>query len=227
MSRRWPRTRVTTWHDGGAVRLLAVPVTFGTIALMVLGLLAPSTLSAWARAEPGPAPGRRDSRTLWLRSLHRGDELRVAPFGEHGRLRRLPWAALTRFLRSRMGREPRRTVHPRLVRVLVQLQRRFGGRRLDVLSGYRAPEDGAGLTSYHQVGRAVDVAIRGVPDRELFEACRAVQGVGEGVGCGFYPRGRHVHVDVRSRDTIWVDLSGYGDGALYVADPAAWLAAHP
>jgi hypothetical protein len=36
-----------------------------------------------------------------------------------------------------------------------------------------------------------------------------------------------VHVDVRSRATIWVDLSGYGDGAVYVSDPEAWLEAHP
>jgi hypothetical protein len=33
--------------------------------------------------------------------------------------------------------------------------------------------------------------------------------------------------DVRSRATVWVDLSGYGDGAVYVSDPEAWLNAHP
>jgi hypothetical protein len=36
-----------------------------------------------------------------------------------------------------------------------------------------------------------------------------------------------VHVDVRSHATVWVDLSGYGDGAVYVADPEAWLESHP
>jgi hypothetical protein len=26
---------------------------------------------------------------------------------------------------------------------------------------------------------------------------------------------------------VWVDLSGYGDGAVYVFDPEAWLQSHP
>jgi hypothetical protein len=47
------------------------------------------------------------------------------------------------------------------------------------------------------------------------------------LGCGLYPRGSHVHIDVRSQATIWVDLSGYGDGAVYVPDPAAWLEVNP
>jgi hypothetical protein len=36
-----------------------------------------------------------------------------------------------------------------------------------------------------------------------------------------------VHVDEPSHATIWVDLSGYGDGAVYLSDPAAWLDGHP
>jgi hypothetical protein len=37
----------------------------------------------------------------------------------------------------------------------------------------------------------------------------------------------HVHVDVRSRPGVWVDLSHYGDGAAYVTDARGWLAEHP
>src|SRR5262249_44030646 len=78
------------------------------------------------------------------------------------------------------------------------------------------------LTSYHQVGHAADLWIDGVKNRDLFEYCRALQRAGERLGCGLYPAGAHVHIDDRSRATIWVDLSGYGDGAIYVKDPERW-----
>jgi hypothetical protein len=69
------------------------------------------------------------------------------------------------------------------------------------------------------VGQAADVSVAGTPDRALFDYCRTLPTL----GCGYYPRGRHVHIDVRSRATIWVDLSGYGDGAIYVSNPERWL----
>jgi hypothetical protein len=47
------------------------------------------------------------------------------------------------------------------------------------------------------------------------------------VGCGLYPNGRHVHIDVRSRPSLWVDLSRYGERASYVGGARAWLVAHP
>jgi uncharacterized protein YcbK (DUF882 family) len=105
-------------------------------------------------------------------------------------------------------------------------QARLRGLR-DASSGSPAGSPEATLTSYHQVGHAADIWIDGVENRALFEYCRALQRAGERLGCGLYPRGQHVHVDVRSRATIWVDLSGYGDGAAYVSDPDAWLQAHP
>lgn len=166
-------------------------------------------------------PAAADHRTLWLHDIHRGDEIRLQPFGPRGVPDRLAWARLTRFFRSR--HDGRRAVHPRLLRVLAQIQRHFGGRRIDLLSGYREPDNPEHLSSYHQVGRGADIGIPGVANRDLFEYCRQI----ENLGCGLYPNGYHVHVDVRSRATIWVDLSGYGDGAEYVEDPVAWLSAHP
>jgi uncharacterized protein YcbK (DUF882 family) len=166
-----------------------------------------------------------DHRTLWLKDLYRGDELRVRPFGPHGIPCRREWLELTRFFRDRHGH--RRIVAPGLLRVLAQIQRHLGGWKLHLMSGYRAPNDPQALSSYHQVGHAADIWIDGVADRDLFEYCRELQRSGERIGCGLYPAGTHVHVDVRSRATIWVDLSGYGDGAVYVQDPRRWLAQHP
>jgi uncharacterized protein YcbK (DUF882 family) len=176
-------------------------------------------------ADANGTPVCHDYRRLWLKDLYRGDELRLAPFGPHGNQCRRNWLELSRFFRDRQGH--RRSVAPGLLRVLAQVQRHFGGRQLHLMSGYRAPDDHNALSSYHQVGHAADVWIDGVEDRALFEYCRGLQRAGERLGCGLYPRGHHVHVDVRSRATIWVDLSGYGDGADYVSDPEAWLEAHP
>jgi hypothetical protein len=46
-------------------------------------------------------------------------------------------------------------------------------------------------------------------------------------GCGYYPNGHHVHVDVRSRSAVWVDLSATSERADYVPAPLSWLARHP
>jgi hypothetical protein len=73
------------------------------------------------------------------------------------------------------------------------------------------------------VGHAADIYIRGVPNRDLFDYCLGLVDV----GCGLYPKGMHVHVDVRSRAGKWVDLSRYGEGADYVRDVPSWLRAHP
>jgi hypothetical protein len=77
------------------------------------------------------------------------------------------------------------------------------------------------------VGHAADIWIDDIKSRDLFEYCRTLQRAGKRLGCGLYPHGHHVHVDVRSRATIWVDLSGYGDGAVCVPEAEPWLEAHP
>ena len=160
----------------------------------------------------------RDHRTLWLRNVHSGDEVRLRPFRARGRPAPLAWLRLDRtFRRARAG--PTRTINPRLFRVLAQVQRHFGGRRLDLMSGYRVPGEGQESGSYHHVGRAADLRIEGVPNRELFEYCRTLQAV----GCGLYPNGHHVHIDVRSRPAIWVDLAH----RRYVRDPRLWLELNP
>jgi len=132
----------------------------------------------------------RDPRILWLHNVHTDEDVRLQPFRRHGRLARLAWLRLDRLFRSaRTG--GRRTINPRLFRVLAQIQRHFGGRRLELVSGYRVPGEGEELDSYHHVGRAADIRIEGVPDRDLFEYCRTLGDV----GCGYYPNGHHYGED--------------------------------
>src|SRR5262249_21365243 len=61
-----------------------------------------------------------------------------------------------------------------LLRVLAQLELHFGGRRLGLMSGYRAPDDAQALSSFHQVGHAADIWIDGVINRDLFEYCHTL-----------------------------------------------------
>jgi uncharacterized protein YcbK (DUF882 family) len=166
--------------------------------------------------------GAHDHRTLWLRSTHLHEELRIEPFADHGVPLPLDWLRLDHLFRSHRTLTAR-PINPRLLRVLAQIQRHFGGRRIELLSGYRVPERGDRLSSYHQVGRAADMYIPGVVNRDLYDYCRTLPNL----GCGLYPKGTHVHVDVRSRACTWVDLSHYGDPANYVGDAVAWVRAHP
>lgn len=175
-------------------------------------------------AVAGPRSSRGDGAVLWLYNVHTHEELRVRPFTRGSRLATLPWRQLNRLFRSwRTGQ--RRTIHPRLVRVLLRLQQHFGGRRIELVSGYRVPDKPDGLSSYHQVGRAADVRIAGVDKRELFEYCRALQAE-EALGCGYYPNTTFVHIDVRGRSGVWVDVSASGEGREYVRNARAWLRRH-
>lgn len=180
----------------------------------VVAVLAFACVASSARAA--------DRRSLWLHNVHLGDELRVQPFDDYGVPHLLDWLRLEHLFRSHRTKTSR-AINPRLLRVLAQVQRHFGGRRLELLSGYRAPEAKDRLSSYHQVGRAADLYIVGVANRELYDYCRTLGNV----GCGLYPKGSHVHIDVRSHPGTWVDLSHYGEPADYVGDARAWVKAHP
>lgn len=102
------------------------------------------------------------------------------------------------------------------------------GDRLAVFGDRHAPFSVIGMLRFRRSRWAeTRIWIDGIANRDLFEYCRALQRTGEALGCGLYPRGSHVHIDVRSSATIWVDLSGYGDGADYVQHPDPWLDGHP
>lgn len=118
-----------------------------------------------------------------------------------------------------------RLVHPRLLWVLQQIADAFPRRVIYIYSGYRPrPPDedprarrkrAGGHHSQHAEGRAVDIAVTGVPNAALFRFCRTLNDV----ACGFYPNSKFVHVDVRRPGTgrlFWIDASGPGEPSRYV-----------
>jgi hypothetical protein len=91
------------------------------------------------------------------------------------------------------------------------IARRFPGRPLSLVSGYRPQSRG----SLHQSARALDLRVAGVSNEELVAFCKTL----EDTGCGYYPNSSFVHVDVRNPGTgpvSWIDSSGPGETPHYV-----------
>jgi len=105
-----------------------------------------------------------------------------------------------------------REIDPRLVSVLTQFSDHFGGRPLEIVSGFRPHTPGQHTThSNHNLGKALDFAIRGVSNQALRDFCHTLRDV----GCGYYPNSSFIHVDVRAGSARWVDESGPGEPPRY------------
>lgn len=104
-----------------------------------------------------------------------------------------------------------RLLDPRLVWAVARLASLFPKRVIYLISGYRrTSHDGL-----HHKGRALDLFITGVPNEDVFRACRRMKDV----GCGYYPHNRFVHLDVRAPYTghaLWIDASQPGEKTRYV-----------
>jgi hypothetical protein len=112
-----------------------------------------------------------------------------------------------------------RVMHPRLLWVLQRVANEFPWRAMYIYSGYRpapAPPPAGTRSSFHWQGRALDLAVHGVPNEELFQLCRDLPDM----GCGYYPNKRFVHIDVRPRGfgtVFWIDAAPPGEPARYVS----------
>jgi hypothetical protein len=94
--------------------------------------------------------------------------------------------------------------------------------RVVLVSGYRPRTEG----SYHASGRAVDFQIEGVDSETLVAFCKTLPDT----GCGYYPNGAFVHMDVRSPHTghvAWTDVSRSGEPPHYVTTENPNLPALP
>jgi uncharacterized protein YcbK (DUF882 family) len=72
--------------------------------------------------------------------------------------------------------------------------------------------------SYHASGRALDFRIEGADNDAVVAFCKTVQDT----GCGYYPNGGFVHIDVRDAGAghvAWIDVSKPGEAPKYVS---AW-----
>ncbi|MCC6873067.1 MAG: LysM peptidoglycan-binding domain-containing protein [Sandaracinaceae bacterium] len=162
-----------------------------------------SAAQRWGRPR---APG---VATLHRSSLDR--TLRVSLVDSRGRARR---PAIQRLQELMGSRSTRRAPAPpaRLIELLARISDHFGGRRITIVSGYRAAGGYTQESSRHTRGHALDLRVQGVPNHVLRDYLRSAF---QDVGVGYYPRGSFVHFDVRDRTTYWVDWSRRGEAPRY------------
>lgn len=149
----------------------------------------------------------RPSGTIHLYSVNHRDEIKVNIFTDDGSYDEQALMKLNHFVRSRSaGTE--RAVEPRLYEILSHIYDQFGEKILEFVSGFR---DQPRATSYHYLGSAMDMRVRGVSVRELRNFVQSLDT--GGMGLGLYPRVGFIHVDVRPEPSYyWVDRSGHRSG---------------
>jgi uncharacterized protein YcbK (DUF882 family) len=101
---------------------------------------------------------------------------------------------------------------PRLIALIGQVANHFGSRKLEVISGFR-PYTPTQYTAHsnHDVGRALDFRVVGVPNEVLRDYCKTLHNV----GVGYYPNSTFVHLDVRDTPATWIDYSKPGEPPRY------------
>ena len=105
-------------------------------------------------------------------------------------------------------------IEPRLVHLLAAVSNHFGSRKVEIISGFR-PYSPLQHTAHsnHNIGKAVDFRVVGVPNEIVRDYCRSLRDV----GCGYYPNSTFVHMDVRDKSTFWIDYSRPGEPPRYNA----------
>ncbi len=157
-----------------------------------------------ALAHPPRRPG-------FVRLVRGTEKLEAQLLSRRGRLMPAALPGLSRVLRYYPTSE-KIPIDPRLATLIGLVSDHFGGRTLHVVSGYR-PYSPVQYTphSNHNLGRAMDFSVEGVPNTVLRDFCRTFRNA----GVGYYPNGTFIHLDVRSVKTTWVDYSRSGEAPRY------------
>ncbi|MEZ4315257.1 MAG: DUF882 domain-containing protein [Polyangiaceae bacterium] len=141
----------------------------------------------------------------------RGTETLSAQVLARGKVNQASLPGLTRILRH-VASDSKKPVDPRLAYLIGVVSDHFGGRTIHVVSGYR-PFSKKQYTphSNHNLGKAMDFSVDGVPNTVVRDFCRTLRDA----GVGYYPNSTFVHLDVRSGKAYWIDYSGPGEAPRY------------
>ncbi len=142
--------------------------------------------------------------------LNNGDAVTLTTADRRGRVPGPSLKTMENLMRSSGN-----LAHPpdaRLVSLLGIVSDHFGGRKIEVISGFR-PYTPTQHTphSNHNVGKAIDFRVVGVPNEVLRDFCRTLKNT----GCGYYPNSTFVHMDARSTSAFWIDYSRPGEAPRY------------
>ena len=147
-------------------------------------------------------PPEPPSGKLRIYSLNYKDEAEVNIYNDDGSFNVGALAEINHIFKCRRsGLE--HDIDTRLVTILSHVYDHFGGKRIELLSGYRFQRR---TTSNHFHGSAADIRIPGVDPRKIRSFVESLDAGGMGVG--WYPRVGFVHVDVRQPPSYrWIDYS--------------------
>lgn len=182
-----------------------------------------------AAAKPNPSAGTRAGKgkgkakalprwaPIELYHVNRRETLKLRIADDRGRPVRGLDKRVRHFLRCHYT-NTEHAMDPRLVRLLYETGRYFGGRRVEVVSGYRHPTVARNPKSPHMRGLACDFRVVGVSNVELRDHLRRTY---EHVGVGYYPNSSFVHLDVRGSgpSAFWIDYSRPKEDAIYSDAP--------
>jgi len=153
------------------------------------------------RTEPLPRP----SGDIWLFAENLKEEVRVNIYKPDGSFDEGALAQLDELFRCRQTGEVR-AVKPELYEQLSRIYDHFGGKRVDLVSGFRFAERSS---SRHFHASAMDIRIKNVSIREMYKFAETLDG--GTMGIGIYPNSGFIHVDFRApgeRSYRWTDYSG-------------------
>jgi uncharacterized protein YcbK (DUF882 family) len=150
-------------------------------------------------------------RPGFVRMVRGSERLETQVLTRHGRLVPASLAGLSRILRFYPTSE-KIAIDARLATLIGMVSDHFGGRTIRLVSGYR-PYTPAQYTphSNHNVGRAMDFSVEGVPNTAVRDFCRTFRNA----GVGYYPNSSFVHLDARSGRVFWTDYSRPGEAPRY------------
>jgi uncharacterized protein YcbK (DUF882 family) len=161
-----------------------------------------------ATANPVQKPRGRGAHGI-IEVVRMGQEARVRVKDGAGHV---PSAALGVFEHVMRQGESTHPPDPRLVALMGIVSEHFGGRPIQVVSGYRAysPTQYA-PHSNHNYGKALDFRIEETDNKSIYDFCVTLRNT----GCGYYPNSTFVHMDVRDAKARWIDRSRPGEPPLY------------
>ena len=107
---------------------------------------------------------------------------------------------------------------PQLLTILSAVYDHFGGKPLEIVSGYRNQRK---LSSNHTKGTASDIRISGVSIKQIKAFAETLDR--GGMGIGIYPVSGFVHIDVRPPPSFrWTDYSPPNSNASEKRPPRSW-----
>ena len=165
------------------------------------------------RKEPLGMP----SGDLELRMLGLDESVKVNIYNEDGSYNVEALRSLDHVLRCRRT-DDEKPIEPRLFTILSHVYDHFGGKAIDIVSGYRNQRK---TTSNHYKGTATDIRIEGVTPKRIRAFAESIDT--GGLGIGLYPRGQFVHIDVRPLPSYrWIDMSAPNPNAAEKRPPRGW-----